>query len=104
VNIENKMPEQGAPVINIENRMPDQPAPEVAVKNEFMMPEQMPPVVNVSVQPTPVEVKNDVTVQPAPVENNITVKTPKVKRTKARPERGPDGLIDSNTTEFEYDD
>jgi HK97 family phage portal protein len=103
VNIENKMPDTGAPVINIENRMPDQPAPEVAVKNEFVLPEQMPPIVNVSVQPTPVEVKNDVTVQPAPVENNITVKTPKVKRTKARPERGPDGLIDSNTTDYEYE-
>jgi HK97 family phage portal protein len=105
VNVQNtnNIPEHGAPVINIENKMPDQPAPEVAVKNEFMMPEQMPPVVNVSVQPTPVEVKNDVTVQPAPVENNITVKTPKVKRTKARPERGPDGLIDSNTTDYEYE-
>jgi HK97 family phage portal protein len=102
VNIENKIPEQGAPVINIENRIPEQPAPEVAVKNEFVMPEQMPPVVNVSVQPTPVEVKNDVTVQPAPVNNEINVNTPKPKRQKQKIQRSGDGLIESTDTEIEY--
>jgi HK97 family phage portal protein len=102
VNIQNttNVPEQGAPVVNIDNHMPQQPAPEVAVKNEFTLPEQAAPVVNVTnqVNPTPVEVRNDVTVQPA----DVNVDMPKPKRQKQKIKRDGQGLIDETDTEIEY--
>lgn len=104
VNIENNhtLPEQPAPIINIENKLPELPAPEVAVKNEFVLPEQPAPVVNVTnqVNPTPVEVKNDVTVQPA----EVKVDMPKPKREKQKIKRDQNtGLIESTDTEIEYE-
>jgi hypothetical protein len=102
VNVQNtnNIPEQGAPVVNIDNHMPEQKAPEVAVKNEFVLPEQAAPVVHVTnqVNPTPVEVRNDVTVQPA----DVNVDMPKPKRQKQKVKRDAQGLIDETDTEIEY--
>jgi hypothetical protein len=102
VNIQNtnNIPEQGAPVVNIDNHIPEQKAPEVAVKNEFVLPEQAAPVVHVTnqVNPTPVEVRNDVTVQPA----DVNVDMPKPKRQKQKIKRDGQGLIDETDTEIEY--
>jgi len=66
-------PELKADAPNVTVNVPEQPAPVVNVTNE--------------VNPTPVEVKNDVTVQPA----TVAVKTPK----KAKVKRDRNGNIES---------
>jgi hypothetical protein len=50
------------------------------------------------VNPTPVEVRNDVTVQPA----DVNVDMPKPKRQKQKVKRDAQGLIDETDTEIEY--
>jgi hypothetical protein len=76
ISLTAQMPEQGTVIVNV----PEQPAPIVHVTNE--------------VNPTPIEVKNDVTVRPATV--NVIEKGKRVAKVK----RDRDG----NITEITADD
>ena len=94
IKVTAQMEKQDPPIVNVE-------APNVTIENRI--PEQkavkLPaPVVNVSVEPTPVNVAAPI------IENKIEVETPKVKRSYQKVKRDGGNNIEGTITEYEYDE
>lgn len=92
------VPQQEAPIVNLS--VPERQSV-VNVESPIVnmsVPTQPAPQVSVEVNPTPVEVKNDITVQPA------EVNVPKVKRTIQKVYRDVNLNIDGTVTDYEHEE
>lgn len=92
------VPEQKAPEVNVDVHVPERSVTVAAPIVNVSTPEQQTPQVTVNVEPTPVEVRNDVTVKPADV--NI----PKPVREVQKVIRDINQNISATDTEIKYEE
>jgi hypothetical protein len=89
------------PDVQVVNNMPEQ-VTNIAVENK--LPEQSAPVVNVENKVEPTPIKFDPTLQAPNVIVNNEIKTPKAKRERQKVKRDTDGNIEGTETEIDYEE